>query len=381
MNDAPVAANGSASGNEDTVIAATVAASDVDNTAAQLSFSLVGANGGAAHGTVALNANGSFTYTPVANFNGSDSFSFKANDGALDSNTATESLTVIAVNDAPVITSNGGGDTASVSVPENGTAVTTVHATDVDSPTLTYSIIGGADQGAFHIDASTGALAFNAAPNFEVPGDADHNNSYIVQVRASDGSLADTQTITVNVTDVPEVLNIDGGFHGDLGGDHRSDLLIRDAAGAVTLWQMNGGQIQSQQSIGAVGNEWHIESSADFGGDGKADVLWRADNGTVALWQMNGAQIQSNQSLGEVGNEWHINGTGDFNGDGKADILWRADNGTVALWQMNGAQVQGDFTIGSVGPEWPSSASATSTAITTATSCGAPTTAASRSGR
>ena len=111
VNDAPVAASGSASGNEDTAISGTVTASDVDNTPAQLSYALVGAprRGGL---TVALNANGTFTYTPAANFNGSDSFSFKASDGSLNSNVATESLTVTAVNDAPVAANGSASGTA-----------------------------------------------------------------------------------------------------------------------------------------------------------------------------------------------------------------------------------------------------------------------------
>ena len=46
------------------------------------------------HGTLTLNANGSFTYTPDANFNGTDSFTYKANDGAADSNVATVTITV-----------------------------------------------------------------------------------------------------------------------------------------------------------------------------------------------------------------------------------------------------------------------------------------------
>src|SRR3989454_12348424 len=48
------------------------------------------------------NANGSFTYTPVADFNGADSFTYKANDGQADSNVATVALTINPVNDAPV---------------------------------------------------------------------------------------------------------------------------------------------------------------------------------------------------------------------------------------------------------------------------------------
>ena len=44
---------------------------------------------GPAHGTLTLNADGSFTYTPAANYNGTDSFTYKANDGSADSNAAT----------------------------------------------------------------------------------------------------------------------------------------------------------------------------------------------------------------------------------------------------------------------------------------------------
>ena len=49
-----------------------------------------------------LNAAGAFTYTPAANFNGADSFTYKANDGTVNSNVATVALTITTVNDAPV---------------------------------------------------------------------------------------------------------------------------------------------------------------------------------------------------------------------------------------------------------------------------------------
>ena len=54
------------------------------------------------HGTLNLTPNGSFTYTPVPNFYGTDKFTYKANDGWLDSNIATVTITVTPVNDAPV---------------------------------------------------------------------------------------------------------------------------------------------------------------------------------------------------------------------------------------------------------------------------------------
>jgi MYXO-CTERM domain-containing protein len=96
VNDAPVATPQSVTTAEDTAVAITLAGTDVDGDS--LSFAVVTQP---AHG--ALTGSGaSLTYTPAANYNGADSFTFKANDGALDSAAATVSLTVQAVNDAPV---------------------------------------------------------------------------------------------------------------------------------------------------------------------------------------------------------------------------------------------------------------------------------------
>ncbi len=127
-----------------------------------------------------------------------------SSDGSFSVQTFTIALTP--VNDhSPAITSNGAGATASTSVAENSTAVTTVTATDADLPgeTLTYSIIGGADSAVFSIDAG-GALTFSAAPNFEVPADAGNNNVYDVQVQVSDGANTDTQALAITVTNVNE---------------------------------------------------------------------------------------------------------------------------------------------------------------------------------
>ncbi|RCW63875.1 DUF4347 domain-containing protein, partial [Pseudorhodoferax soli] len=130
--------------------------------------------------------------------------SFVVSDGTASSLAATRDVAVAAVNDAPVITSNGGGAGAAVSIAENTTAVTTVTATDVDGPGLTFTISGGADAALFAIDSVTGALRFVAAPNHESPGDAGGDNVYDVVVRVSDGAASDTQAIAVTVTDVDE---------------------------------------------------------------------------------------------------------------------------------------------------------------------------------
>src|SRR6266568_3070477 len=61
------------------------------------------------HGSLTLHADGSFTYTPSANYNGPDSFTYRASDGTLTSSLATVTITVSAVNDPPTVTVAAGG--------------------------------------------------------------------------------------------------------------------------------------------------------------------------------------------------------------------------------------------------------------------------------
>ena len=152
-------------------------------------------------------------FAPDLNYNGAASVQITTDDlgntgsGGPLSASDSVAVTVISVNDPPVITSNGGGPNATVSLPENSTAVTTVTATDVDLPpdTLTYAIVGGADQAQFGINASTGELNFVTAPDFEAPTDGNADNIYDVTVQVSDGNGgSDIQAIAVSVTDVNE---------------------------------------------------------------------------------------------------------------------------------------------------------------------------------
>ncbi|MEZ6133008.1 MAG: DUF4347 domain-containing protein [Planctomycetaceae bacterium] len=246
-------------------------------------------------GTVALNSDGSFIYTPQAGFTGTDTFTYAATNGT-NSDTATVTITVTPVpNSAPnaagggpytinegdsltldasssfdpdsdpltykwdldndgdfdeageptgtaptvswatlnsfgitndgtytiglqVDDGNGGTDTATatlivnnvapalassttVSTAENTTSVQFVTATDpVDTPG--FSITGGTDQARFMIDSVSGELSFIVAPDFETPSDADLNNTYLVEVTASDGDGGTiAHTVAVTVTD------------------------------------------------------------------------------------------------------------------------------------------------------------------------------------
>ena len=106
-------------------------------------------------------------------------------------------------NAAPSFSSSATFDAA-----ENQTAAGTVLATDGDTgdDITGYAITGGADQAFFSIGATSGALTFDAAPNFEDAQDQGTNNTYVVEVQATSGTgtreKTATQTITVTVTDV-----------------------------------------------------------------------------------------------------------------------------------------------------------------------------------
>jgi VCBS repeat-containing protein len=136
VNDrAPVANADSYDTNEDTplVVAANgVLANDTDPDTGDTLTAVL--NASVAHGTLTLSSNGSFTYTPLANYNGSDAFTYHANDGSLDSAPVTVTITIAPVNDPPVFTSS-----PPTSAPDDATYVYGVTASDVDGDTLTIA--------------------------------------------------------------------------------------------------------------------------------------------------------------------------------------------------------------------------------------------------
>src|SRR5207249_3626361 len=163
-----------------------------------------------AHGSVTLNANGSFTYTPAANYNGGDSFTYKANDGALNSNVATVSITVTAVNDAP------GANAQSATTAEDTAKAITLTASDVDGDALTYSIVSGPTHGALS----------GTAPNVTYTPAANYNGPDSFTFKANDGtvdSAAATISITVTAVNDAPVANA------------QSVTTAEDTAKAITL--------------------------------------------------------------------------------------------------------------------------------------------------
>jgi hypothetical protein len=233
-------ASASVSVAENATAVTTVTATDLD-AGATLTYSIVGGADAAKftlnNSTGALSFVSAPDYENPADAGGNNIYdvTVQVSDGTL-TDTQAIAVTVTSINDnAPVITSNGAGATASVSVAENATAVTTVTATDLDAgATLTYSIAGGADAAKFTIDASTGALSFVSAPDYENPTDAGGNNVYDVTVQVSDGTLTDTQAIAVTVTDVNDTGSGNAPVITSNGAGASASVNVAENATAVT---------------------------------------------------------------------------------------------------------------------------------------------------
>ena len=243
---------------------------------------------------------GNLVFTPVTDAVGSPytSFTFSVRDakGLYDTTPNTLTVNVLNANDTPTITSNGGGATASISIAENGTAVTTVTATDPDTPTtFFYSISGGADSARFTINSATGVLSFITAPNFESPTDAGGNNVYDVIVRVSDGSLYDEQTISVSITNANEAPTITSNGGGETAsisiaenGTAVTTVTATDSDAATTLtYSIVGGLDMALFTINAATGALsfitapNYEVPTDSGADNAYDVLVRASDGTL----------------------------------------------------------------------------------------------------
>jgi len=192
LDHAPVANNDSYTTAENvtlTIAAPGVLANDTDQDGDTLTAVLMTS---VSHGTLTLNSTGGFTYKPVTNYYGSDSFTYKANDGTTTSSAATVSLTVTYV-DRPPVASN-----QTVTVLENTATNLVLTATDVDSSNLVYAILARPTNGALGtLNSQSGAVTYLPATN------AFGSDSFTFT--AFDGSLYATGLVAVTITHVHQV--------------------------------------------------------------------------------------------------------------------------------------------------------------------------------
>jgi VCBS repeat-containing protein len=271
VNDAAVAADGSATGNEDTAITGSVSASDVDSTA--LTYSVVT---GPANGTLTLNAaTGAYVYTPNANYNGSDSFTFRANDGSTDSNIATVTLAVAAVNDAPVVAT----PLANQSAVEDTAVSFTLPAgsfTDIDDAALTLSATlsdGAALPSWLSFDAATGSFAGTPPLNFT--GDLS------VRVTATDaGTLSASSTFNLAITPVNDAaVAADGSATGNEDTAITGSVSASDVDSTALTYSVVTGPANGTLTLNAATGAYVYTPNANY--NGSDSFTFRANDGST----------------------------------------------------------------------------------------------------
>jgi VCBS repeat-containing protein len=234
-NTPPTAQGDSYSTNEDNALNVTapgVLSNDTDAETPNGLTTVLVTGSGPTHGTLTLNADGSFTYTPNANYNGPDSFKYHAKDPSnAVSSDVTVNLTVNAVNDAPSFTKGADQtvleDAGAQSVTNWATAIS-AGPPDESGQTLTFSITDNSNPGLFSTPpsvAANGTLTYTPA--------ADANGSATIKLKLTDnGGTANggvdaslEQTFVINVTAVNDAPSFTKG----------ADQTVLEDAGAQTV--------------------------------------------------------------------------------------------------------------------------------------------------
>ena len=249
-NHPPVAQGDFYSVNEDTALMVTapgVLSNDSDPDGNALAAGLVTSP---AHGTLTLNSNGGFVYTPAANYNGTDSFTYQASDGVTNSTTATVTITVNPINDAP-IAANDSYTTAEDVLLSVAAPGVLANDTDPDGDGLTALLVTGPTHGTLTLN-SNGSFTYRPATNYNGPdtfsyraGDGITNspvawvNLTVTPVNDAPVAVNDSYTTAVDVllsVAAPGVLANDA----DPDGDGLNALLVTAPTHGTLTFNSNG---------------------------------------------------------------------------------------------------------------------------------------------
>ncbi len=229
---------------------------------------------GAVNGSVAL-VDGKVVFTPAENFNGNGSFTYTVSDGKGGTDTASVTVGIKPVNDAP--TSSNQTRTTIEDTPLSGK----IAAGDVDGDTLSYSLLNGANHGTLTLDGATGAYTYTPAANY--------NGTDSFTVRVSDGKGGFTDSIVeIGITpanDAPQVtpitlpaMNEDGSLVITaaqlLNGSTDAE---NDTLTVVDLKVDNGQGTLTTNPDGS----WTFKPTADWNGD--ASFSFGVSDGSVTV--------------------------------------------------------------------------------------------------
>ena len=257
---------------------------------------------GPAHGTLILNSNGSFTYTPAPDYCGSDEFTYDVNDGEVDGNQATVTITVTCVNDPP--TANA--DSATVAE-DSGPNAIDVLANDTFAPdageTLTVILVTQGANGSVAITGGGTGVSYTPNPNFF------GTDSFTYTVSDGNGGTA-TATVSVTVGDVndpPDAAGDSATVAEDSGANGidvlANDTFAPDTGETLTVSQVTQGANGSVAITGGGTAVSYTPNANFFGTDSFTYTVSDGNGGTdtatvtVTVTNVNDAPVANNGSL------------------------------------------------------------------------------------
>ena len=158
-------------------------------------------------------------------------------------------------NGAPTITNT----VFNISVQENQTSAFTISASDPDGDSLTYSL-SGTDSALFSV-SSSGVVTFNTAPDYENPSDSNSDNVYGVTATVSDGSLTDSESFMITVTNDTSDDVTTEGYDGTL-------VAAGPVQGATVCIQVNTGTCTGAQFTTTSAQDGTFSLTVDSGTTG-----------------------------------------------------------------------------------------------------------------
>ena len=189
-------------------------------------------------GTLSLDPNGAFLYTPGANFEGSDSFTYQANDGTRQSAPVTVTLTVNPVNDPPLAVADTYGVRVDSPLQINAANGVLRNDSDVENSSLSAILVG---------PPARGVLGFNNDGSFSYTPETGFSGALTFSYRVSDGTVQSAAvSVTLNVSAflntiaISEIMYNPPGATG-LSGEFLEIYNYGDAAVDLTGWSFTKG--------------------------------------------------------------------------------------------------------------------------------------------
>ncbi len=273
INDAPITNSDLFSGNEDTQITGNLLNNDSDIEGHTLSATV---STSPTNGTVVIQPNGSFTYTPNTNYFGSDQFVYQVCDNGSPTLCVTENVTISISpeNDAPIATA----DNLTISEDGSGGGNVLTNDSDIENQPLTASIT---------TNVSNGTLSLSSNGNYNYVPNANFNgtDNFTYQV-CDNGSpaLCDTETVTIIVTSVNDAPDTNSDLFTTTEDTQATGNVLTndsDADGHTLSASVNTTTTNGTLTLQTNGNFTYMPNANYFGSD--QFIYEVCDNGTPSI--------------------------------------------------------------------------------------------------